>query len=163
MTVHHGRVTVRSRGHQDTVDITDQVAAEVRASKIRDGLCTISVLHTTAGVFVNENADPDVQHDLLESLERLVPGAATYRRSRRRAGAKLTDDDERRLERRSLYRHAEGNSPGHVKSVITGSSVTLAIRDGALELGRWQGIYLAEFDGPRDRSATITCIGETRV
>lgn len=138
MTVHHGRIAVRSRGHADTVEITDQVAAEVRTSKIRDGLCTVSVLHTTAGVFVNENADPDVQADLLESLGRVVP-----------EGAK--------------YRHAEGNSPGHIKSVITGSSVTLAIRDGALELGRWQGIYLAEFDGPRDRSATITCIGETRV
>ena len=138
MTVHHGRIAVRSQGHEDTVEITDKVAAEVRSSKIRDGLCTVSVLHTTAGVFVNENADPDVQHDLLASLERLVPAAASYR-------------------------HAEGNSPGHVKSVITGSSVTLAIRDGALELGRWQGIYLAEFDGPRDRSATITCIGETRV
>ena len=138
MTVHHGRIAVRSQGHEDTVEITAKVAAEVRSSKIRDGLCTVSVLHTTAGVFVNENADPDVQHDLLASLERLVPEDATYR-------------------------HAEGNSPGHVKSVITGSSVTLAIHDGALELGRWQGIYLAEFDGPRDRSATITCIGETWV
>ncbi|MGH2377649.1 MAG: secondary thiamine-phosphate synthase enzyme YjbQ [Candidatus Limnocylindria bacterium] len=138
MTVHHGRVSVRSRAHVDTVEITEQVLAEVRRSKIRDGLCTISVLHTTAGVFVNENADPDVPRDLLASLECLVPEDATYR-------------------------HAEGNSPGHIKSVITGSTVTLAVRGGALELGRWQGVYLAEFDGPRDRSATITCIGETQV
>lgn len=136
MTVHHARIQVKTRGHTDTVEITEQVAAELRRSKIRDGLCTISVLHTTAGVFVNENADPDVQHDLLAALDRVIP------------------DDE-------AYRHAEGNSPGHIKSVITGSSVTLAIRDGALELGRWQGVYLAEFDGPRDRSATITCIGES--
>jgi secondary thiamine-phosphate synthase enzyme len=136
MTVHHGRIEVKTRGHTDTVEITEKVAAELRRSKIQSGLCTISVLHTTAGVFVNENADPDVQHDLLSTLDRVVPEGAAYR-------------------------HAEGNSPGHIKSVITGSSVTLAIRDGELELGRWQGVYLAEFDGPRDRSATITCIGES--
>jgi len=137
VTVHHGRVEVRTRGAVDTVDVTEKVLAEIHRSKIRDGLCTISVLHTTAGVFVNENADPDVQHDLLGAFERMVPGDASYR-------------------------HAEGNSPGHIKSVLTGSSVTLAVRDGALELGRWQGVYLAEFDGPRVRHATITCIGETR-
>lgn len=135
MTVRHARLDVRTGGHTDTVDLTDRIAAEVRKANIRDGLCVISVLHTTAGVFVNENADPEVQHDLLAALERVVP-------------------------ERAAYRHAEGNSPGHIKSVITGSSVTIAIRDGKLELGRWQGVYLAEFDGPRDRSATITCIGE---
>jgi secondary thiamine-phosphate synthase enzyme len=135
VTVGHGRIQVRTGAAVDTVDITSKVVAEVRRSKIRDGLCTISVLHTTAGVFVNENADPDVQRDVLDAFERMVPSSADYR-------------------------HAEGNSPGHIKSILTGSSVTIAIRDGALELGRWQGVYLAEFDGPRDRSATITCIGE---
>ncbi len=136
MTVRHGRISVRTRAATDTIDITDKIRTEIQKSKIRDGLCTVSVLHTTAGVFVNENADPDVQHDLLTALDRIVP-------------------------ERAEYRHAEGNSPGHIKGVITGASVTLAVREGELELGRWQGIYLAEFDGPRDRSATITCIGES--
>ena len=119
----------------ETVEVTDQISEEIRRSKVREGLCTVSVLHTTAGVFVNENADPDVQRDLLGALERMVPSDARYA-------------------------HAEGNSPGHIKAVLTGSSVTLAVRAGALELGRWQGVYLAEFDGPRIRSASITCIGE---
>ena len=133
--MHHGRIEVRTGGKVDTVEVTDQVSEEIRRSKVREGLCTVSVLHTTAGVFVNENADPDVQRDLLGALERMVPSDARYA-------------------------HAEGNSPGHIKAVLTGSSVTLAVRAGALALGRWQGVYLAEFDGPRIRSASITCIGE---
>ncbi|OGO72038.1 MAG: hypothetical protein A3G84_00105 [Chloroflexi bacterium RIFCSPLOWO2_12_FULL_71_12] len=133
--MHHGRIEVRTSGKVETVEVTDQISEEIRRSKVREGLCTVSVLHTTAGVFVNENADPDVQRDLLGALERMVPSDARYA-------------------------HAEGNSPGHIKAVLTGSSVTLAVRAGALELGRWQGVYLAEFDGPRIRSASITCIGE---
>ena len=133
--MHHGRIEVRTSGKVETVEVTDQISEEIRRSKVREGLCTVSVLHTTAGVFVNENADPDVQRDLLGALERMVPSDARYA-------------------------HAEGNSPGHIKAVLTGSSVTLTVRAGALELGRWQGVYLAEFDGPRIRSASITCIGE---
>jgi secondary thiamine-phosphate synthase enzyme len=136
MTVAHDRVEVRTKGHVDTVDVTDRVRDAVRRSAIRDGICTVAVMHTTAGVFVNENADPDVQRDLIASLARLVP------------------DDAR-------YAHAEGNAPGHIKSVLVGASVTIPIRDGSLDLGAWQGIYVAEFDGPRTRSATITCVGES--
>ncbi len=135
MIVAHDRIEVRTRAHVDTVDVTARVADAVRRSGIRNGICTVAVLHTTAGVFVNENADPDVQRDLLASLARIVP------------------DDAR-------YAHAEGNSPGHVKSVLVGVSVTIPIRAGSLDLGTWQGVYVAEFDGPRDRSATITCIGD---
>lgn len=137
MIVHHGRIEVRTRGALDTVEITDRVLDEIRRSKVVDGLCTVSVLHTTAGVFVNENADPDVQRDLLASLGRLVPDDAGYA-------------------------HAEGNSPGHIRSVLVGSSVALAVRNGALELGTWQGVYLAEFDGPRVRSTSITVMGNGR-
>ena len=137
MTVAHDRVEVRTRSHVDTVDVTDRVADAVRRSGIRDGICTVAVMHTTAGVFVNENADPDVQRDLLASLARIVPDDAGYA-------------------------HAEGNSPGHIKSVLVGVSVTIPIRAGSLDLGTWQGVYVAEFDGPRTRSATITCIGESR-
>jgi secondary thiamine-phosphate synthase enzyme len=104
-------------------------------AKIGDGIVTIAVAHTTAAVFVNENADPDVQKDLLTALERMVPRDATYE-------------------------HAEGNGPAHIKSVLVGNSVTLAIREGAVALGTWQGVYFAELDGPRERSATITVIGD---
>jgi secondary thiamine-phosphate synthase enzyme len=135
VTVSHHRIEVRSRAAVDTIDVTEQVADAIRGSKIREGLCTVSVLHTTAGVFVNENADPDVQRDLIAALERVVPSDARYA-------------------------HAEGNSPGHIKSVLVGSSLTLPVRAGALDLGTWQGVYLAEFDGPRARTATITLIGE---
>lgn len=135
MTVAHARVEVRTRGSVDTVDVTEQVTGAVRRSRVRDGICTVAVMHTTAGVFVNENADPDVQRDLIQALARVVPDDAGYA-------------------------HAGGNSPGHIKSVLVGASLTIPIRDGALDLGRWQGVYLAEFDGPRTRSATITCIGD---
>jgi secondary thiamine-phosphate synthase enzyme len=136
MAVHHARVEVRTTRHVETVDISDRVANAVRTSRVRDGICVVAVLHTTAGVFVNENADPDVQRDLTGALSRIVP------------------DDAR-------YAHAEGNSPGHIKSVLVGASVTIPVQDGSLGLGTWQGVYLAEFDGPRDRTATVTVIGDT--
>ena len=135
MTVSHARVEVRSKKAVDTVDITRRVSEAVERSGIRDGVCVVAVMHTTAGVFVNENADPDVQRDVIASLARIVPDDAGYA-------------------------HAEGNSPGHIKSVLVGASVTIPVRSGSLDLGRWQGIYVAEFDGPRERSATITCIGD---
>lgn len=135
MTVFHDRLEVSTRASVDTVDVTERVTDAVRRSKIREGLCTVSVLHTTAGIFVNENADPDVQRDLIAALDRAVPSDARYA-------------------------HAEGNSPGHIKSVLVGSSLTLPVTKGALDLGRWQGVYFAEFDGPRARRATITVIGE---
>lgn len=136
MTVVSERIEVRTRGAVDTVDVTERVAAALRRSGVREGLCTVAVLHTTAGVFVNENADPDVQRDLLAALSRIVPDDAPYA-------------------------HAEGNSPGHIKAALVGTSVSIPVRSAALDLGRWQGIYIAEFDGPRVRSATITVIGES--
>lgn len=135
MSVRHERITVATERREETVDITARVKAAVTRAKIADGIVAVTVAHTTAGVFVNENADPDVQRDLLTALERAVP-------------------------RDAKYAHAEGNGPAHVKSVLIGSSVTLAVRDGELTLGTWQGIYLAELDGPRERSATITVIGD---
>jgi secondary thiamine-phosphate synthase enzyme len=135
MTAAHSRIDVRTRATADTLDITARVRDAVTQTRVRDGICVVAVMHTTAGVFVNENADPDVQRDILAALSRAVP------------------DDAR-------YAHAEGNGPAHIRSVIVGNSVTVPIRDGSLDLGTWQGIYLAEFDGPRTRHATITCIGE---
>ena len=135
MTVRHEQITVDSKRREETIDITSRVKAAVTRAKISDGLVTITVAHTTAAVFVNENADPDVQKDLLTALERMVP-------------------------RDAKYEHAEGNGPAHIKAVVVGNSVTLAIRDGAIALGTWQGVYFAELDGPRERSATITVIGD---
>ena len=135
MTVRHETITVDTKMREETVDITARVKAAVTRAKIGDGIVTIAVAHTTAAVFVNENADPDVQRDLLTALERMVPRDATYE-------------------------HAEGNGPAHIKSVLIGNSVTLTIREGAVALGTWQGVYFAELDGPRERSATITVIGD---
>jgi secondary thiamine-phosphate synthase enzyme len=134
VTVKHEKITVETNKREETIDITPRVKAAVTRAKIRDGLVSVSVAHTTAAVFVNENADPDVQKDLLTALERMVP-------------------------REARYAHAEGNGPAHIKAVLVGNNVTLAIRDGAIELGTWQGLYFAELDGPRERTATITVIG----
>lgn len=135
MTAAHLGLRIETSKQTETIDITERVVEKVKSAKIRDGICVVTVAHTTAAVFVNENADPDVQRDLLTTLARLVPDAGDYR-------------------------HAEGNGPAHIKSVLVGGDITVAIRDGDLALGRWQGIYFAEFDGPRTRSATVTVIGE---
>ena len=135
MSVRHETITVATKKREETVDITSRVKAAVMRAKIADGIVAVSVAHTTAAVFVNENADPDVQKDVLTALERMVP-------------------------RDARYEHAEGNGPAHIKAVLIGNTVTLAIRDGAIALGTWQGIYFAELDGPRERSATITVIGD---
>ena len=135
MTVRHEKITVETTKREQTIDITPRVKAAVTRAKIRDGLVAVSVGHTTAAVFVNENADPDVQKDLLTALERMVP-------------------------RDAQYAHAEGNGPAHVKAIVVGNSVALPIRDGEIELGTWQGLYFAELDGPRERTATITVIGD---
>ncbi len=137
MIVRRDEIRIRSEKKEETRDITDRVSTAVRESGVRDGICSITVAHTTAAVFVNENADPDVQRDLLATLARLVP-------------------------ERGDYRHAEGNAPAHIKSVLVGADVTLAIADGELALGQWQGVYLADFDGPRMRRVSVTIVGEPR-
>jgi secondary thiamine-phosphate synthase enzyme len=135
VTTTHLGLRIETSKKTETIDITERVAEKVKAAKIGDGMCVVTVSHTTAAVFVNENADPDVQRDLLTTLARLVPESGDYR-------------------------HAEGNGPAHIKSVLVGGNITVAVKDGELALGRWQGIYFAEFDGPRTRSATVTIIGE---
>ena len=133
--MHSERIAIRTTEKLSTVAITDKVRAVVSRSKVRAGICVVAVLHTTAGVFVNENADPDVQRDLISHLGKLVP----------------RDED---------FRHAEGNADAHIKSVLTGNDVTLPVHDGEPSLGTWQGIYLADYDGPRERHATVTVVGE---
>lgn len=122
---------VRTRHRTEMIDVTDRVAAAVRASNVRDGLVVAYVPHTTAAVTINENADPDVKHDMVRKLSELIPQDETY------------------------YRHAEGNSDSHVKTSLVGNSVTVMVDDGALVLGRWQGIQFCEFDGPRTRELWI--------
>ena len=135
MSVHHEKLSLSTDKRETTVDVTSRVRAAVTRSKVREGICVVNVSHTTAAVFVNENADPDVQRDLLLQLAKLVP----------------KDGD---------YRHGEGNSPAHIKAVLVGNDVTLSVHEGELVLGTWQGVYFAEFDGPRERSATVTVIGD---
>ncbi len=112
------------------IDVTRQVQKAVQQSGVQQGACLVVIPHTTAGVTIQENADPDVTRDLLMALEHIVP-------------AKLP------------YRHSEGNSTAHIKTALTGSSVTVPIQDGQLALGTWQCIYFCEFDGPRARRMLI--------
>lgn len=124
-------VTVRTRARFELVDITAEAAKIVEASGLRSGLCNLFVTHTTAAVIVSENWDPDVTSDLLRHLEGMVP---------------LKGD----------YRHSEGNSQAHILSVMLGTSINIPVREGKLALGRWQGVMLAEFDGPRERVVIVS-------
>ena len=119
------------------IDITGQVRRVVAAGAVQNGLCQIFVPHTTAGLTINENADPDVVTDMLAALDKMVPDLP--------------------------YRHGEGNSPAHVKSSLVGCSLTVPISDGRLCLGTWQGIYFCEFDGPRSRKVWVQLIGDSPV
>jgi secondary thiamine-phosphate synthase enzyme len=123
-------LTVETRAQTELVDITAQVGRIVAESSVRSGLCLVYVPHTTAGVTINENADPSVRTDLLMVLNRLVPWTADYR-------------------------HLEGNSPAHVKATLVGASQTIAVENGHLVLGTWQGIFFCEFDGPRRRTVHV--------
>jgi len=127
-------LVVRSSKRADAIDITERVQQMVRESGVASGLCHIFVPHTTAGVFINENADPDALSDILRTLESLVPWE-------------------------NGYRHAEGNAAAHIKATLVGTSQTVPVRHGRLALGRWQGIYFADFDGPRERQLQITVLG----
>ncbi len=130
MERHAVTLSVRTGAHNELKDITTRIQLELDNSGIKDGMCLVFVPHTTAGVTINENADPSVQTDMLMALDKIVPDALPYR-------------------------HAEGNSPGHVKASLMGSSVTVPVSNGRLVLGTWQGIYFAEFDGPRSRSVYL--------
>ena len=117
------------------IDITAQVQQAIRDCGIDNGLAVIFVPHTTAGITINESADPDVPSDILAHLEKMVPQSAAFR-------------------------HREGNSPAHIKAGLMGSSITVMVSGGKLDLGTWQGIFLCEFDGPRTRKVRLRTIGE---
>lgn len=131
MKSHQKTISVSTRRRNEMIDITDQIRSALRESNVRDGMVTIHVPHTTAAVTINENADPDVTHDILLTLERLIPQDTPG------------------------YRHGEGNSDAHVKSSLFGPTQQVLIEDGRLVLGTWQGLYFCEFDGPRSRRCIV--------
>jgi len=124
-------IEIRTRKREEIVDITAEVAVVVAATGIAEGVCTAFIPHTTAGVTINENADPDVKADILMALRNAVPDSLPYT-------------------------HGEGNSTAHVKASLVGSSVSVIVAEGRLRLGTWQGICLCEFDGPRTRKVWVT-------
>lgn len=130
MLVRMETIRISTSRRTEFVDITDRVRAAVRAMGLRDGVVTVFVPHTTAGITINEHADPDVVADIATTLERLVPWHGDYA-------------------------HTEGNAAAHVKASIMGSSVQVPVVGGDLRLGTWQGIFFCEFDGPRSRSAWV--------
>jgi secondary thiamine-phosphate synthase enzyme len=122
------RVSTRSR--TELVDISGEVQKAVAESGVQDGTCHVYVPHTTAGVTINENADPSVREDILMELNKVVP---------------FQDN----------YKHLEGNAAAHIKATIVGSSETILVQGGRLLLGTWQGIFFCEFDGPRSRRVLV--------
>lgn len=124
---------VKTNQRQEMIDITGMIQKALREDKSTSGVCHIFVPHTTCGVTINEHADPDVIHDIIEALDRLVPSKGNYR-------------------------HLEGNSPAHIKTSLVGNSLTLPFSEGRLCLGTWQGVFLCEFDGPRQRRVWLKII-----
>ena len=126
---------VRTDRRTQLLEVTAEVQAAVTAAKVGKGICHLYVPHTTAAVTINENADPDVAKDVEGALDRLVPQMGPFR-------------------------HGEGNSDSHVKSVLVGPSQVVFVGEGKLLLGRWQGIFFCEFDGPRERRLQIKVISD---
>jgi secondary thiamine-phosphate synthase enzyme len=124
------KISISTRSQTELVDITSEVADIVRESRVKSGVCHIFVPHTTAGITINENADPSVRRDILNELNKLVP----------------IDGD---------YEHSEGNAAAHIKSTIVGTDKTIFIEGGELKFGTWQGVYFLEFDGPRQRNVLV--------
>ncbi len=121
---------ISTQTKEEFIDLTSKVRKILRDSGIQAGICTVYVPHTTAGITINENADPSVQSDILKTLKTVVPENLPYT-------------------------HMEGNSPAHAKASLMGSSIQIIIEDGELVLGTWQGIYFCEFDGPRRRKVYV--------
>jgi len=128
-------ISVKTSSHTQFIDITSKVSEVLQKTGIKDGICTVFTPHTTAGITINENADPDVPRDIIKEMEKVVP---------------LNDG----------YAHIEGNSAAHIKSSLFGCSETVIIRNGTLMLGTWQSVFFCEFDGPRNRKVWVEIIGK---
>ena len=127
-------LTVATRSRNQLLDVTSEVQGAVRTAGLKSGYAICFIPHTTAGITIQENADPDVVHDVLWKLQQVVP----------------KEED--------AYRHGEGNSDAHIKSSVMGCTQVVLVEDGQLMLGTWQGIYFCEFDGPRQRRMLVKCI-----
>lgn len=127
-------IEIKTNVRCEMLNITDKVRKIVKESGIKDGICHLYVPHTTAGITINEGADPDVVNDIISTLEKMVPYNGNYR-------------------------HSEGNSAAHIKASLVGSSKSIPIDNGEMLLGRWQGIFFCEFDGPRSRKVILKLIG----
>ncbi len=127
------RVEVKTNSRVQLIDITAHIKSQLRSENFSSGVVFVYVPHTTCGITINENVDPTVKEDILSVLGSLIP-------------------------ENGHYRHLEGNSDAHMKASLIGSSVTVFVESGALVLGTWQGIYLAEFDGPRKRSVLLKIV-----
>ena len=128
------KITVKTRHKQELLDITAQVDKAIREFGPLTGVCLLYVPHTTAGITINENADPAVKEDILHALSRLAPPSLEYQ-------------------------HVEGNAHAHIQTSLIGHSVVVPVEDGKLRLGTWQGILFCEFDGPREREVWVTLLG----
>ncbi|HEY44110.1 MAG TPA: YjbQ family protein [Anaerolineae bacterium] len=124
-------INVHTREHAQLIDITREIQELLSKSNMTTGILNVFVPHTTAGITINESADPSVAYDILAVLDRLVPWREPY------------------------YQHREGNTASHVKASLVGSSVRVIVEDGGMKLGTWQGIFLCEFDGPRTRKVHV--------
>lgn len=131
------KLDVKTHSRVDFLDITDRVNDAVKESGVEDGICVVYVPHTTAGVTINEHADPDVVADIASQLDLIVP-------------------------QRGGYRHSEGNSAAHIKATLVGASATVFIQYGELAMGTWQGIFFCEFDGPRNRRVVLKVIADKK-
>lgn len=131
-------ISIRTKARTEVVDITSEIQNLVYETKIRSGMCYVYVPHTTAGITINEGADPSVVKDIQTMLSKLIPYNLDYS-------------------------HMEGNSDAHIKSTIVGVSKTILIDGGKLYLGTWQSIFFCEFDGPRHRQAVVKIIGDRKV
>lgn len=127
------RFSVKTGSRNQFVDITGEVEKVVAQSGVSEGACVVYIPHTTCGVTINENADPDVQTDILSHLSGMIPHSPKFR-------------------------HSEGNSDSHIKASLVGSSATVPISGGSLSFGTWQSIFLCEFDGPRTRSVMVSIL-----
>ena len=123
-------ISISTSSRFDAIDITSKIESTIKKKKVKEGVCRIFVPHTTAGILINEHADPSVIEDILMELGKLIP----------------LDDN---------YSHAEGNSNAHIKSSIVGHSLELFVERGSLKLGTWQGVFFCEFDGPRKRKIWV--------
>lgn len=126
-------INIKTKSRTEFVDITDEVSKIIRESSIKNGICCLFVPHTTAGITINEGADPSVKRDIITMLNRVIPFEGDYQ-------------------------HSEGNSAAHIKSTLTGVSISVIFEDAKLLLGTWQSIFFCEFDGPRHRRVIVKII-----